>query len=168
MNNDSKWGIGMKEVERAYLAGLFDGEGCASVVYSHYTHMTKNGKKLYPKHAVYLVISNTDPRILKEFLLLIGKGGLYTQKNIHTIRITQASEIIEMIEIIKPYIRVKKHDLRNLENAARFILKLRGSSKKHTWTDEETKKFQEFADQSKALKGGGKRRGRPRIYPLKQ
>ena len=63
---------------------------------------------------------------------------------------------------------MKKQDLKNLENAARYILKLRGSSKRHTWTEEEGKKFQEFADQSKALKGGGKKRGRPRKYALKQ
>jgi hypothetical protein len=62
---------------------------------------------------------------------------------------------------------VKKQDLKNLENAARFILKVRGSDKRHKWTEEEKKKFHEFVDQSKALKGGG-RRGRPRIHPLKQ
>jgi len=157
----------LKDVKRAYLAGLFDGEGCASVIYGQYTKMTKKGKSIYSDYSVDLVIANNDIRVLKEVRFLGGKGGIYTRETLHTFRIYKPSDVIEMIEIIKPYIRVKKQDLKNLENAARFILKVRGSDKRHRWTEEEKKKFQEFADQSKALKGGG-RRGRPRTHPLKQ
>ena len=157
----------MKDTERAYLAGLFDGEGCASVIYSQNKKMTKKGKRLYSGYGVTLVITNNDRRVLKEARFLCGKGRIYTQDSSHTLRIYNASDVIEMIKIIEPYIRVKEHDLKNLENAARFKLKVRGSDKRHRWTEEEKKKFQEFADQSKALKGG-KRRGRPRTYPLKQ
>ena len=60
---------------------------------------------------------------------------------------------------------MKEDDLKNLEDASKFILEVRGSKKKHKWTKEEKAKFLEFVKTSKALKGGGKR-GRPRKYPL--
>ena len=157
----------MKEVERAYLAGLFDGEGCASVVYSQNMRMTKQGMALYQTFSVYCIISNDDRRVLQEVRFLSGNGGIYKQKTSYTFRVCKTSDVIEIIETIKPYIRVKKQDLQNLESAARFIMKLRGLSTRHTWTEEETKKFQEYVWQSKAMKVGG-RRGRPRKHPLKQ
>ena len=60
----------MKDVERAYLAGLFDGEGCASVIYSQNKKMTKKGKRIYSNYGVDLVIANKDIRVLKESVLM--------------------------------------------------------------------------------------------------
>lgn len=154
----------MKDVERAYLAGLFDGEGCASVIYSQYKK--RNRKPLYESFRVQLVISNDDKRVLKEVLLLLGKGGIYRKNGSYTFRISKPADIIEMIDLIRQYIRVKGTDLDNLYEVSRFILKLRGSSRSHKWKEEEKREFLRFAERSKALKGGGKR-GRPRKYHLK-
>ena len=88
----------MKDVERAYLAGLFDGEGCASVIYSQYKKMTKKGERIYSGCGVTLVIANNDIRVLKEARFLCGKGGIYTRETSHTLRIYNASDVIETIE----------------------------------------------------------------------
>ncbi len=160
-------GSGLNDAKRAYLAGLFDGEGCAAVIYSQNKKKIKTGEKLYPNFSVNLVISNIDHNVLKDVLSLLGKGGIYLQKNVYNFRIKNPTDAIKLIEIIKPYVKIKKQDLENLENAAKFILQVRGASKRHRWTEEEKKKFHKFADQSKALKGAGKR-GRSRTYPLKQ
>ena len=156
-----KGGSGLKEVERAYLAGLFDGEGCASVTYGQFVRV--GSQRVYPNRHVQFVISNTDNRVLKEIRFLFGKGGIYSKKSF---RITNPREIIDAIELIRPYIRVKKADLSNLYDASKYMLESRGSLKRHEWTEEERTTFLKFAETSKALKGGGKR-GRPRTHPLK-
>jgi len=156
----------LKDVERAYLAGFFDGEGCAAVIYSQYKKKTKKGEKLYSGFGVHLAISNVDQSVLRDVRLSVGKGGIYHQKNVYSFRSTKPTDIIKIIGLIKPYVRVKKQDLKNLEDAAKFVLEVRGAKKRHKWTEEEKKKFLEFVDQSKALKGSGKR-GPPRKYPLR-
>lgn len=155
--------LGLRDVERAYLAGLFDGEGCASVVYTQYE---KQGReRLYDSCKVHFAISNMDRSVLRDVRLLIGKGGIYRQKGVSSFRSGKPTDIIKIIETIKPYVKIKKQSIENLENAAKFILKVRGTSKRHRWTEEEKKKFKKFAEMSKALKGSGKR-GRPRRHAL--
>jgi len=157
----------LKDVERAYLAGFFDGEGCAAVIYSQYKKKTKRGEKLYSSFGVHLAFSNVDQSVLRDIRLLVGKGGIYHQKNVYSFRSGKPTDVIKIIGLIRPYVRVKKQDLKNLEDAAKFVLEVRGAKKRHKWTEEEKKKFLEFVDQSKALKGGG-RRGRHRKYHVKQ
>lgn len=151
----------MKDVERAYLAGLFDGEGCASVTYTQYKR--RGRQRLYQGCKVQFVISNTDNRVLKEVRLLFGNGGIYPKES--SFRITKPRDVIDAIELIRPYVRVKKPDLANLYEASEYILEVRGSSERHEWTEEERTIFLKFAETSKALKGGGKR-GRPRKHHL--
>ena len=165
----------MEDVERAYIAGLFDGEGCTSVIYTQYKKHDR--ERLYEGFKVILVISNQDKRVLKQVRLLFGKGGIYSQekegfttqgrrqKTSYDFRISKPIEIIEIVELISPYVRVKQEDLENIYKASKFILKLRGSNERHKWTTEEKDDFLKFASTSKALKGAGKR-GRPRTYPL--
>lgn len=68
----------MENTERAYLAGLFDGEGCASVSYTKYERQGK--ERLYDSCRVHFAISNMDRGVLRDVRLLIGKGGIYLQK----------------------------------------------------------------------------------------
>ena len=166
----------MKDVERAYIAGLFDGEGCTSVVYTQYK---KRGReRLYSGYKANLVISNQDTHILKHIRFLFEKGGIYPQKNkedshgkrqktSYDFRISKPSDIIEFVELISPYVIVKREDLENIYKASKFILKVRGLNKRHKWTTEEKEEFLKFERTSKALKGAGKR-GRKRIHLVQQ
>ena len=150
----------MKEVDRAYLAGLFDGEGSTSVVHTQYER--RGRKRRYQSYKVQFIISNEDKRVLKEVRLLFGKGGIYPKDG--SFRISKPGDVIEAIELIRPHVRVKKTDLANLYKASKYILKVRGTGKRHRWTEEEEKEFEKLAETSRALKGGGKR-GRPRKHP---
>ena len=166
----------MKDVERAYIAGLFDGEGCTSVVYTQYK---KRGReRLYSGYKANLVISNQDKHVLKQVRFLFEKGGIYSQekkgdshgkrqKTSYDFRITKPREIIEFVELISPYVIVKREDLENIYKASKFILKVRGLNKRHKWTTEEKEEFLKFERTSKALKGAGKR-GRKRIHLVQQ
>ena len=160
-------GYWLKNVERAYLAGIFDGEGCASVTCGRYKKKTKMGEKLYSGFGVHFAVSNVDQGVLKDILSLLGKGGIYRQRNVYSFRSHNPTDVLKIIGVIKPYVKVKRQDLKNLEDAAEFILQVRETSKRHRWTEEEKTEFLKFAEKSKALKGSGKR-GRPRKYPLRQ
>jgi len=156
-------GFRLKDVDRAYLAGLFDGEGCASVSYSKELKTIKTGEKLFPNFRVQFIISNEDNRVLKETRLLFGKGGIYPKDG--SFRISKPRDVIEAIELIRPHVKVKKTDLDNLYKASEFILEVRGSRKRHRWTEEEKNEFVKFEETSKALKGPRKRGGKSRKYP---
>lgn len=151
----------MKDIEQAYLAGLFDGEGSASVVHTQYEK--RGRKRLYQSHKVQFIVSNEDKRVLKEVRLLFGNGRIYPEDG--SFRISKPRDIIEAIHLIKPYIRVKHTDLANLRSACEFVLKVRGPGKRHKWSKGETNQFLKFVETSKALKGPGKR-GRPRKHPM--
>lgn len=157
----------MEDIERAYLAGLFDGEGCPSIAYGRYEK--KGRKRLFKSHQVFFVISNQDKRVLKEAILLVGKGKIYLPrgKKTYSFTISKPVDVIETIKLIRPFVRVKGPELDNLYNAAEYILKVRGSHKRHRWTKEESKEFSKFAKINKALKGG-KNRGPPRKHPLEK
>ena len=149
----------LQDTDRAYLAGLFDGEGCASVSFTQYTK--KGRDRLYDSCKVHLAISNKDENALRDVLLMIGKGGIYPGKGVFSFRTGDPSDILGIIEVIKPYVKIKKQSLENLGKAAEFILEIRGTNRRHSWTEEEKNKFKELARMSRALKGAGNR-GRPR------
>lgn len=153
----------MEDVEKAYIAGLFDGEGCPSM--SHSKYKRKGRERLYWNRSVFFVITNEDKRVLKEAISLLRRGRIYPSgENAHNFMITKPSEIVEIAKLIQPYVRVKKPDLDNLRCASEFLLRIRGSGKRHTWTEEEENEFHRFCKINEALKGG--KGGRPRIHPL--
>lgn len=62
------------DVERAWLAGLFEGEGCIS--FSKSKHVFKNGQKSTNVYPV-LVIASTDLDVIEKFGQLVGFGRIY-------------------------------------------------------------------------------------------
>ena len=52
----------MRDTDLAYIAGIFDGEGCVS--YKQYNRQRKHNKKPYPTWQIRLEISMTDRSIL--------------------------------------------------------------------------------------------------------
>jgi intein/homing endonuclease len=50
------------ETDRAYIAGLFDGEGCVS--YKQYNRKRPHNKKAYPTWQIRLEIAMTDKSVL--------------------------------------------------------------------------------------------------------
>ena len=62
----------MNETERAYCAGIVDGEGCISL--TMHQQPTKAGWKDQVCHKVY--VSNTDKRLLEWFVGVTGLGAV--------------------------------------------------------------------------------------------
>ena len=60
------------ETDRAYIAGLFDGEGCVS--YKQYNRKRKHNKKAYPTWQIRLEIAMTDKSVLVWLNEVLGVG----------------------------------------------------------------------------------------------
>ncbi len=60
------------ETDRAYIAGLFDGEGCVS--YKQYNRKRKHNKKPYPTWQIRLEIAMTDKSVLVWLNEVLGVG----------------------------------------------------------------------------------------------
>lgn len=99
----------MTELEKAYAAGLFDGEGTAGIFA---TKSTKNGKK-YLK--VMARIANTDIRCLRAVQTSFGRGGIVISHHANgknKLRdcfnfVAANSTAIDFLTAIRPYLKVK-------------------------------------------------------------
>ena len=60
------------ECDRAYIAGLFDGEGCVS--YKQYNRKRAHNKKAYPTWQIRLEIAMTDKSVLVWLNEILGVG----------------------------------------------------------------------------------------------
>ena len=99
----------MTEIEKAYIAGLFDGEGTAGI-FSY--KATKNGKRYL---RVAARIANTDRRCLdyvKECygggnVFLANRGGKPNRKvDCYSFQVQNANAI-DFLKQIQPYLRIK-------------------------------------------------------------
>ena len=62
----------MRDTDLAYIAGLFDGEGCIS--YKQYDRKSPNNKKAYPTWSIRMEIAMTDKSILVWVHEVLGVG----------------------------------------------------------------------------------------------
>ena len=62
----------MSDTNIAYIAGLFDGEGCVS--YKQYMRKRPHNKKAYPTWSIRMEIAMTDKSILKRVHEVLGVG----------------------------------------------------------------------------------------------
>ena len=67
----------MKDTNVAYIAGLFDGEGCVS--YKQYMRKRSHNKKAYPTWQIRLEMAMTDKSILV-WVCEVLKVGTVTEK----------------------------------------------------------------------------------------
>ena len=151
----------LKDVYKAYLAGLFDGEDCANVTFSSKPYFSRKEQKekryFWPR--VNLVISNKNRLLLELIKRIVGFGGLYRNKEskVWDLRITQPKEILNMINVLLPYVKLKNDDLLLLKDATIFISQHKYHSR---WTREEKKFFYE----KYVKKLGTSHKGRPIVH----
>ena len=60
------------ETDRAYIAGLFDGEGC--ITYKRYMRKRKHQKKAYPTWSIRMEMAMTDESVLRWVHEVLGVG----------------------------------------------------------------------------------------------
>lgn len=96
----------LTEAERAYLAGLFDGEGTLG-----YYNYRRN------RHEALVAITNTDPRVHRWIMEKVGYGSVrpVSQSRNRYIalnwRIASRPRVQDFLEAILPYLIIKKEQV---------------------------------------------------------
>mgnify|MGYP001608779721 CR=1 FL=1 len=115
--------MNLTETEKAYLAGLFDGEGTVG----YYL------KKAIGYHRAQIAIYNSDPRIMEWIRSRIPFGNIVTNK-ISRHRgwawmVTSNAQVTEFLVTIRPYLIIKANQVDLLLSLWDAEQKIRGSKK---------------------------------------
>ena len=109
------------ECDRAYIAGLFDGEGCVS--YKQYNRKRPHNKKAYPTWQIRLEISMTDKSVLIWLNETLGVGtvGEKRYKTKYTVGWKkqwrwrcQFRDAYQVARLIWPYVHVKMEGVQKI------------------------------------------------------
>lgn len=101
----------MKKTDLAYIAGLFDGEGCIGI-YLNQSKRTVGGRKL-SHYRLACVVALTDEFLIHLLQMHFG-GEFYTcKKRKDTYRIAYrwsvySKRALAFLEAVLPYLRIKK------------------------------------------------------------
>jgi hypothetical protein len=103
----------LRPTERAYIAGFLDGDG------SIYVQAKKNDTYRYGYQIAPSIVffqSAKSEKLFRELHELLQLGTMRKRKDgILEITVTRIAEILHMIAIVKPYVRLKRRQLVLLE-----------------------------------------------------
>lgn len=94
----------LTDSDRAYLAGLFDGEGCVG----YYERMTHN----IPYHSASLHVCMTDPRPVQWLQAVTGLGKISVtypkqKRPVFQWQLCKRKDIRQVLEAIRPFLKIK-------------------------------------------------------------
>lgn len=120
--------MNLTETEKAYLAGLFDGEGHIG----YYKNTTG-----YGNFNLMVTITNTDHRVMKWLKDKLTIGKISPKQKTHnkpawTWQIRNSHDAFEFLQIILPYLVIKKDQadlLLSLLDAEQKIPRIRGQKR---------------------------------------
>jgi len=96
------------EVERAYIAGFLDGDGCIMATIEKHSE-----KKFGFRVRVTLKISQSDRKIIDWFYSKSGVGYVQKNRTTHDWIVRDQSVVREIIQLLLPYLKVKKQQAQN-------------------------------------------------------
>ena len=103
----------MDLIEKAYLAGLIDGEGCITILKS--SKKNKRKDKVWVSYRPVIVISNTSLRLLEHAQDIIGLGEIYDRvhydpncKLQHGLHIYRKADVSQLCKQLVPFLFEKK------------------------------------------------------------
>lgn len=162
----------LSETSKAYLAGLFDGEGCISPAWGSKKYPSKKEHTERTSHfpRLLFVITNKNNVLLALIKEKMGNfGNVYRGKNgkAYDYRISAQKEVLNVVNALIPYVEHKKEPLHISKDALIYQLKRNPSNPHARWTKEEKTFFYEnFMSRLEKLLPSGKKRGRPSKYSL--
>lgn len=168
-DSDKELSFKLSDTDKAYLAGLFDGEGCISPIWGSkpYFSIKENKKKTYHFPRLQFVITNKNNVLLDLIRTkLLGFGNFYRGKNgaAYDYRISAQKEILNVVNALIPYVKLKKEALYVSKDALTYQLQRKPHAR---WTKEEKTFFYgNLMSRLEKLLPSGKKRGRPSRYSL--
>jgi hypothetical protein len=96
----------LTEQEKAYIAGLFDGEGCVG-------YYNRGTIKNVSYHSASVIVTMTDPRPITWLKTKTGMGNISVgvksgnRRNAYSWQLSNQKQIIEFLSTIRPFLMVK-------------------------------------------------------------
>jgi len=150
----------LKDVERAYLAGLFDGEGCPNATFNSKAY---KGKRYYWPSVQFVITGQYQH--MHQVMEMFGVGDkVYEQqsKRAWDFRATRPEHVLRLIDIILPYVKLKNKQLQLLRSAAGFMMEHRSHSK---WSQKDKEFFNKsFVQPLQKSTSTGEKKGRKRVH----
>lgn len=148
-------------MEYSYIAGLFDGEGCISILKLSRPKLTPN-----PIYSLNLSISSTYLPVLKEVQTFLGYGNIYYQaargnnkaKGLFSVT---GKFVRPFLDIVYPYLIIKRAEA----DVAYEFLETRVTGYSAKQSPEAIARRQALKEKLSALKGPTTTRGRKPIWP---
>lgn len=133
--------LNLEETTKAYIAGIFDGEGSVTLAYTSREYDTLQGKKKSWYANIQIVFSNCDFELMGKINDLLNLGSYKSEKSwgpylkegrpIKRIRIIQPNQVIDFVNAVIPYIISKKKRLLVAKETAEYLVKRRTESTLH-------------------------------------
>lgn len=125
----------LTEVEKAYLAGFIDGEGCIRI-----SKGRQDGNQFEFGFKMFVIVTNANLPILEELKALAGVGIIYVYKKLpiagkgiwkpcHRWQVV-SKQARELLENIYPYVKLKKEHIK-------AVLEFPFNGKGHRRTEED-------------------------------
>ena len=141
----------MTELDKAYLAGIFDGEGCVG-----YYNATPTSSKRPAYHHAAVIITMTDPRIIQWVKEITGLGKVSSsiktkpRRTAYSWCIGKKTDVIAFLSIIRPYLKLKGDQVDVL--LAHFALEADYVQRHGSVTPEIVESRQQITDTLKRMK----------------
>jgi len=109
----------LSETQKAWLAGFIDGEGYIGTTFQRKKETKHSAAS--PRYHPYLIIVNTDKKVLLYIKELIGDGRLYilnktsgNKRESFQYKLTKMNALLTVLEAVLPYLRVKQEQCKLL------------------------------------------------------
>jgi len=96
--------LNLSEIEKAYLAGLIDGDG--SIFLSYYQARGKKG--IHSRISCAISARSANKEFAEEIMQMMGGEVKEVGKDYYEVLISRYADILQLLELILPYLRLKR------------------------------------------------------------
>lgn len=158
--------------DKAYFAGLFDGEGCISCTWSWKKRKPKksSSKKISFFPHVMFVITNKSRLLLQESVQQrLVYGGIYRQRDVYNYRVTSAEEVLEILNALSEDVRLKRDQLDTARDLLNYMIKHRNGNMRTPWLPEEKRYVHDnYMKKLNKLLPNGEKKGRKSTHTIEE
>lgn len=125
--------LNLSEVEKAYSAGLTDGDG--SIFLSYYQYPTPSrGRGIHSQISCVVSCRSANEEYAKEVAKLVGRNVTRVEENYFEVGISRQADILQFLEAIYPYLRLKRKQAEIMMEYCRERLKYLKDQKNAPYT----------------------------------
>jgi len=136
----------LSEVDKAYLAGLIDGDG--SIILSYHRYPSRKGSSgIHSQISCAISVRSANREFAEEVMRMLGGRIVKIEENYYEVGISRLADILQLLEALLPYLRLKRKQAEIMIEFCKERLRVL----KHRRNAPYTPKCFELVDRMKAL-----------------